>query len=156
MPSPGQTVKPVVQLPKDPAACWAWLGPVSATGHGHKTFCGRIVGAHRWMWEQLFGPIPPGLVVFHTCDRKDCVNPHHLRLGSQAEANRGAVHAVLTAADVAEIRRHRDSKNRETARVLAELMGVSPQTIRDVWRGASWSRPRPNHGPKHKRTAVAS
>lgn len=155
MPHAGQTVKPLVALPKDPDGCWPWLGPVSPTGHGHKTYCGRMIGAHRWMWEQLFGPIPAGLVVFHTCDRKDCVNPHHLRLGSQADANRQAVHATLTPADVAEIRRHRESKNTETARVLAELMGVSPQTIRDIWRGTSWRRPRPNHGPK-RRTEVAA
>lgn len=155
MPLPGQTVKPMVALPKAPEDCWAWLGPISTSGHGTKTFCGRIVNAHRWMWEILFGPIPPGLVVFHSCSRKDCVNPHHLRLGSQAEANRQAVHCSLTPGDVAEIRRARAGATRQTAVLLADRMGVSPNTIRDIWRGSSWGRPRPNHGPKHKARASA-
>ena len=155
MPYAGQTVKPMIDLPRDPAACWLWTGPVSTSGHGNKTFCGRMMLAHRWMWEMLFGVIPKGLVVYHACDRKDGVNPHHLRLGTRAEANRQAVHATLTPADVAEIRRARAGASGETAGLLAARMGVTPGTIRSIWRSASWGRPRPNHGPKRRAGAQA-
>jgi hypothetical protein len=155
MPNAGQTVKPQVALPKDPSACWPYLGPLTPEGHGKKTYCGRQVMAHRWMWEVLFGAIPARLVVYRTCDRKDCVNPHHLRLGTQAEANRAGIGATLTPQDVAEIRRHRNGDSRTAAAELATRMGVSAQTVRDIWRGGSWGRARPNHGPKRSTTTAA-
>lgn len=150
MPATGQTVRPLVALPKDPAACWPFLGAIKATGHGTKTHCGREVMAHRWMWEVLFGPIPAGLVVYHTCDRKDCVNPHHLRLGTQAEANRQSIGATLTPGDVAEIRRHRQGATRYTATLLAERFGVTSRHVREIWRGATWGKAKPNHGPRRQ------
>ncbi len=39
---------------------------------------GRLVVAHRVMYESLVGPIPDGLELDHLCGTKQCVNPHHL------------------------------------------------------------------------------
>jgi hypothetical protein len=36
------------------------------------------VGAHRWSYEALVGPIPPGLEIDHLCRVRNCVNPSHL------------------------------------------------------------------------------
>ena len=47
--------------------------------------------AHRFVWEQHNGPIPEGMVIRHTCDVPDCVNPEHLLLGTQADNIRDKV-----------------------------------------------------------------
>jgi hypothetical protein len=44
--------------------------------------------AHRVAYVLANGPIEPGQVVMHTCDVPACVNPAHLKLGSQGDNNR--------------------------------------------------------------------
>lgn len=153
MPLPGQTMSPMVRLGRTPEQCWTWIGPVGTSGYGCKTFCGRDMLAHRWIWEQLFGPIPKGLVVYHTCGIRTCVNPHHLALGAQADANRAGEATRLLPDDVAAIRAAKDDCPRTAAR-LAERYGVLPATIRDIWSRRSWGpRRRRKPHPMQKDTA---
>lgn len=63
------------------AGCWLWARAYTGNGYGQ---LGRR-GAHRASWEAFNGPIPDGLWVLHKCDTPACVNPHHLRLGSQKD-----------------------------------------------------------------------
>lgn len=146
MPHPGQTMRPLVKLGRAAGDCWQWLGPVSNVGHGKKTFGGRDIPAHRWLWEQLFGPIPDGLVVYSTCESKACINPHHLACGTMADAVRGSVGTKLLPADVLEIKAAEQSAN--AARFYADKFEVSPQLIRDIWRDDAWSRAKKFRGPK--------
>lgn len=60
--------------------CIIWEGPTITT---HKITYGRLPGkkmimAHRHAYEQVFGPIPNGLVIDHLCRNGLCVNPEHL------------------------------------------------------------------------------
>lgn len=148
MPAAGQTIKPLVRMGRSPDACWTWLGPKTPIGHGKKTYCGRDVMAHRWVWEMLFGPIPRGKVVYHICDSKECTNPAHLALGSQADANRRSINVTLLPADVDEIRAAKPTWTRNTARQLAAKFGCSTTTVHEVARGRTWTRARPNNGPR--------
>ena len=43
---------------------------------------GKYVGAHRWAWTLMHGPIPDGLFVCHHYDNRKCCNPSHLFLGT--------------------------------------------------------------------------
>lgn len=151
MPHAGQVIKPLVKLGRRADDCWEWLGPKGSAGHGKKTFNGKDVPAHRWLWMQLFGPIPDGLVVYTTCESKACINPHHLACGLMADACRQSVQTKLLPGDVVEIRAAKADAGPNTARVLGDRFGVSAQLIRDIWRGGAWSRARKFRGPKQPR-----
>jgi hypothetical protein len=59
--------------------CWIWQGTTTSKGYGQFWHDGRLVGAHRFAWEQAHGrPIPEGLVIDHLCRTRNCVNPEHL------------------------------------------------------------------------------
>ena len=62
----------------DPAACWPWLGPVSAWGYGVGP---HGVPAHVWAYRLFRGdaPLRQGYCLAHTCGSRLCVNPKHLR-----------------------------------------------------------------------------
>jgi hypothetical protein len=58
--------------------CWIWT---AAKTFGYGTFSlkpGHTVRAHRFSYEQTYGPIPEGLQLDHLCRIRHCVNPEHL------------------------------------------------------------------------------
>lgn len=69
----------------DETGCWWWLGALTAReGYGsfsigsRKDGTRKNVSAHRWIYEQLVGPIPKGLHIDHLCRERRCVNPDHM------------------------------------------------------------------------------
>jgi len=58
--------------------CWLWTAMKSSSGYGKFDVGGRIVGAHRFAYELLLGPIPDALELDHLCRVRNCVNPKHL------------------------------------------------------------------------------
>lgn len=68
-----------------PFRCWEWTASRDPDGYG-KFGLGRKNGltgkAHRIMYEMCFGDIPDEALVLHSCNNAGCVNPMHLRLGS--------------------------------------------------------------------------
>jgi hypothetical protein len=42
-------------------------------------------GAHIVMYEHRHGPVPPGMIVLHTCDNPPCCNADHLTVGTQRD-----------------------------------------------------------------------
>ncbi|AJQ88067.1 HNH endonuclease [Xanthomonas oryzae pv. oryzae] len=136
--APGVTLKPLVELGKSPDQCWKWLGRVTDEGRAVKQFNGNPMPAQRWIWQQLFGPIKLGFVVYSTCGDHACCNPHHLRCGFMADANRSGNSAVLLAEDVAQLRK--DRENGLDDRLIAEKYGISVSYVRQVAKGRSWGR----------------
>lgn len=111
-----------------------------------------IVLAHRVAWEAFHDQeIPQGLVVLHDCDTPRCVNPLHLRVGTQAD-NVADMHAKrrnrqprgeasglskLTAADVKEIRRLAGLGF--TQRAIAKQFGVTHPNVGSILRRETWA-----------------
>lgn len=127
------------------SGCLKWTGKHDFNGYGLVRFYRHNrawQGTHRIAWELAVGPIPNGLQVLHHCDVRDCCEPSHLFLGSQAEnvsdmiakgRNVCGVNGMirkLTEDQVTEMRSLYASRER-TQRQLSELFGV---TRGHVWR----------------------
>lgn len=62
----------------DPSGCWLWVGRVTGRGYGSWHRSGHPALAHRYVYEEVVGAIPPGLTLDHLCGVPLCVNPDHL------------------------------------------------------------------------------
>lgn len=59
--------------------CWLWTGGTGHLGYGVFWNGTRLIGAHRFAYEQAHGAIPEGQCIDHVCHTPACVNPDHLR-----------------------------------------------------------------------------
>jgi hypothetical protein len=132
--------------------CLIWMGTTRGRRYGAVKHNGKMVGVHRTMYELRKGSIPSGNVVMHTCDKSLCINPDHLRVGTQADnvkdmwgKNRQNIlhedkHGMskLTVAQVNDVRRRFKFYDRKNgARALAKQYGVTHQAISAIVRGKS-------------------
>lgn len=129
-----------------PHACWLWQGATVPQGYGFVGLRrGVMVRAHRLVAE-LCVPNPDGLPhVLHSCDRPSCVNPHHLRWGTNADnvadkvakgrQARGAGHG---SAKLTECTARAIFGAWGVQRDIARRFGVSQQTVSAIKRGETW------------------
>lgn len=129
----------------DLGVCWEWKGSLDGWGYGAlRTLEGRQEAAHRVAYRVWVGPIPEDKILLHSCDVPKCINPAHLRLGTDAENARDrdsrgrSGSAKMTADQVLEIRRLR-RETRLTIDDIAEMFGMSRDGIaaiiyRKVWK----------------------
>ena len=81
-----------------PDSCWRWTGAHSIKGYGYFGTPEGTAQAHRWIYQQLVGPIPPGLTIDHLCRVRDCMNPAHMEPVSRGEnVLRGNGHSAQNA-----------------------------------------------------------
>lgn len=74
------------------SGCWEFAGSRNRDGgYGHIGFEGKIRGAHRMAYEAWIGPLIDGMVIMHLCDNPPCINPEHLRQGTQEENQQDAL-----------------------------------------------------------------
>lgn len=101
--------------------------------------------AHRLSYKVFVGPIPKGKFICHHCDVRNCVNPRHLFVGTQADNVRDMVakkrhlhgerhhKAKLTEAEVLAINSDTRSKH-----ALAKQYDVSRKAIQKIKRHETW------------------
>lgn len=134
--------------------CWLWVASTMSVGYGQFYNGTRIVGAHRFAWEEVNGPIPDGLWVLHRCDVPLCVRPDHLFLGtasdntadmvakgrgrakgSQGEAN---PRCRMTADDVLALR-EAYAAGEGSYRTLAARFGISRPHVSEIVTRRQWT-----------------
>lgn len=133
----------------NPNGCWEWTASKNASGYGLMYIKGRKYRAHRISCYIHNLGLKPRLVVLHTCDNPCCVNPDHLRPGTQQEnvqdmiaKGRGVLvqrgernmSSKLRRMDIKPIR-----KSSESNRQLAQRYGVNPSTISRIKCGLIWA-----------------
>lgn len=132
--------------------CWLWKGSIFAdTGYGlfRKFGWKEPIGAHRASAMMFIGKIPKGRTVLHVvCDNPPCVNPAHLRIGTQranirdaSAKNRmshGADHhrAKVTDSIVRQMREMREAGEMVTA--IAEKFGLRKAQASAIINRKAW------------------
>lgn len=127
--------------------CWGWVGG-SNDGRGRFQLDGKPELAHRVAFLLTHGRWPAPRCL-HTCDTPLCCNPTHLWEGTQADNMadktnkdrqiKGEQHgrAKLNEARVEWIKA-RWAAGGMTQRRMADVLGVSRQTIGDIINGKKW------------------
>lgn len=113
-------------------------------GYGQVREGKRMRKAHQVAYERHKGEIPIGQLVRHICDKRSCINPKHLILGTvqdnsddMVNRKRSAVernvHAKLTWDDVRAIR-----ISTLTVEQLSKQYNVQTKQIRRILRNEQW------------------
>jgi hypothetical protein len=140
--------------------CWYWNGCLDNAGYGIWSYNRPNQRAHRVMFELFGNEYHKSKKILHKCDARNCVNPEHLYVGTQADNVRDMVSrgrhkpptarfgfsnplSKLTTEDIIKAKSLR-SEGLSHKRIGKEL-GFSTMTIFRLLTGRSWNG-------EHKRT----
>lgn len=128
-----------------PDECWEWPATRTSSGYGQIYAEGKFHGAHRLALEAFTGePVPRSADALHSCDNPPCVNPAHLRVGTNLtnirdKTSRNRCAESRISRDT--LRSVRESHSRgQGVRDIAKSLNVSTRIVERIIRGETWSR----------------
>lgn len=65
-------------------SCWEWIGQLNHAGYGMFRKGNKLARAHRISFS-MSNQLSDSDIILHSCNNRKCVNPKHLRIGSQKE-----------------------------------------------------------------------
>jgi hypothetical protein len=133
-----------------PDVCIRSHSGLSDDGYANVRWRNTSIGAHRFICHEFHGSPPAdGMHAAHSCNVRNCINPHHIRWATPVEnsadrlANGGDLRgtksprAQLIESEVIEIRRRHAAGERSAN--LAREFGISPATVGHIVRRESWA-----------------
>ncbi len=146
---------------RGPDDCWIYK-PAARTqgGYGASFYGDTHTTAQRIAYVLARGPFPKSLHVLHRCDRRDCVNPRHLYVGSpqgnssdmvaKGRSTKGLARAAVTGERNPNTKLSDDQIEEiirlgptYTQRELARMFEVSKSQIGNILRAESRAMPTP-------------
>jgi HNH endonuclease len=138
-----------------PSPCWIVISHALRSKAGYVKYWhnGKSIDLHRFAYLSLFGRILDGLHVRHACDRKSCISPVHLSVGTHADNMADMVarkrqpygernaRAKLTDQLVLEIYARLEAGHSQAS--LAREFGVSNALISLLAKGMGWKHEAP-------------
>lgn len=136
---------------RGPDECWPWVGQrgIREGAYGKCRWHGVERLATHVALELDGRPLAPGQYALHSCDNPPCVNPAHLRGGSQGDNARDAVNRGrhFTPPAIAKDRRKMTAEQADEARAMraegasyraiGTRFNVDPKVIWQIVNGAS-------------------
>lgn len=115
-------------------SCWVWIAKHNVQGYGRIKVGGRPLLAHRLSFAIAHGRMPSGHVL-HSCDNPPCVNPAHLREGTDQDnrndrAERGSLENQIRGSAV-KVSKLKESDIPNIRKMLSQ--GISQATIAEIY-----------------------
>ncbi len=139
---------------RGPGDCWPYMSGKTKDGYGRLCAGSKFYYAHRVSYLLAHGELSDDLLVCHTCDNPECVNPAHLFAGTRIDnardcANKGRTvlpgliceqhpMAKLTAQDVRDIRERFQPGLHGNRAALAKEFGITPEHVWGIATGRCW------------------
>ncbi len=129
--------------------CWNWKASVNTYGYGCFWWNRKQHQSHRISWMIKYG-LNSTMLLLHSCDNARCVNPEHLREGTQSDNIKDKVSRIrqakgekngisrLTEQQVLCIIEEYKIGNTSHAK-LGKKYGVSRTAIKYILDGRNWS-----------------